>query len=184
MKKRVFPTLLLIGLVSFSCKEKKIVETKVVTTGSKIPAVQNNNTSVPDDIDFAKDDMEYEVIDENSFKKWKGKYFLEYHDYAGEGNSVIKVKVDLNEPEFNNIWIWWETPNEKNSDTLSMFGSLGKADPANTKVKFLPEVEAGDGRGMEKDYFLYEKGNKFYIKSGMIPSENGVIELLPIQKIK
>lgn len=183
MKKRIFPTLLLIGLLSFSCKEKKTVETKVVTT-SETPSVQKNDTSVQDENDFEKDDTEYERIDENSFQKWKGKYFLEYHDYAGEGNSVIKVKVDLNEPDFNNIWIWWEAPNEPNSDTLSMFGGLGKADNTNTKVKFLPEVEAGDGRGMEKDYFLYEKDNKFYIKSGMIPSENGVIELLPIQKIK
>ncbi|WP_160137395.1 hypothetical protein [Chryseobacterium sp. c4a] len=183
MKKIIFPTLLLIGLLSFSCKEKKTVETKVVTT-PKLPVAQHANTPVEDEADFAKDDTEYEKIDENSFKKWKGKYFLEYHDYAGEGNSVIKVKVDLNEPEFNNIWIWWEAPNEKNSDTISMFGGLGKADHTNTKIKFLPEVEAGEGRGMEKDYFLYEKNNKFYIKSGMIPSENGVIELLPIQKIK
>ena len=184
MKKSLFPTLLLIGLLSFSCKEKKTVETKVVKTESKIKAVQDSISEENEDEEVKKSDLEYEVLDNNSFKKWKGEYFLEYKDYAGEGNAVIKVKLQLNEPEFNNLWIWWEAPNEKNSDTISIFGSFGKADEANTKIKFLPEVEAGDGRGMEKDYFLYEKDNKFYIKSGMIPSEYGEQKKVLIKKVK
>lgn len=186
MKKSAFSTLLLMILINFSCKEKKTVVTKVVTTESK--AAADTHDSIQEDNDnedeVRKSDLDYEEVDANSFKKWKGEYFLEYKDYAGEGNAVIKVKLKLEDPGFNNLWIWWEAPNEKNSDTISVFGSFGKADHTNTKIKFLPEVETGDGRGIEKDYFLYEKDNKFYIKSMMIPSENGVIKKLPIQKIK
>ncbi|WP_106918282.1 hypothetical protein [Chryseobacterium aurantiacum] len=186
MKKNVFSTLLLIALLSLSCKEKKTVVTKVVTTESKVPA--HTYDSIQGDKeegdDGGKSDLDYEVLDAHSFKKWKGEYFLVYKDYAGEGNAVIKVKLKLDDPESSNLWIWWEAPHEKNSDTISIFGSFGKADNTNTKIKFLPEVEAGDGRGMEEDYFLYEKDNRFYIKSGMIPSENDERKKLPIQKLK
>lgn len=186
MKKHTFSILLLIALLSLSCKEKKTVVTKVVTTKSNLATDTHDSIQEDkeDEDEVRKSDLDYEVVELNSFKKWKGEYLLEYKDYAGEGNAVIKVKLKLDDPEFNNLWIWWEAPNEKNTDTISVFGSFGKADNINTKIKFLPEVETGDGRGIEKDYFLYEKDNKFYIKSRMIPSENGIIKKLPIQKIK
>lgn len=168
----------------FSCKEKKTAETK-------IEKKQNTEINAPDPIpeeeeeeEVKKSDLDYEAVDKNSFKKWEGEYSVDYKDYAGEGNSVVKAKLKLGGPDDSNLWIWWESPNEKNSDTISVYGSLGKMDAGNSKIIFLPEIISGDDHGIDVHFYLYEDRNKYYIKSQMIPSENGVIRKVPIQKIK
>lgn len=184
LKKSLFSTLLLVALLIFSCKEKKTVETKVEKKQQAATVISSNISVEEEEIEVEKSDLDYELVDENSFKKWQGEYLLEYKDYGGEGNSIVKAQIKLDNPDSNNLWIWWEAPNEKNSDTISVYGSFGTIDANNTKIKFLPEVTAGDDRGLDVHFYLYEINNTYYIKSQMIPSENGVIKKVPIQKIK
>lgn len=189
MKKILFP-LIVFSVISFSCKKE---ETKIEKTESAVNTVIDSaKISQPEEFadsetENVKSDLDYEEVEDKDFVKWKGEYFLDYIDYAGENDGTkLKVKLVLGSSEDGHFYLWYEKPN----DILKLgmhhvYGSFGKADKENNAIKFLPEiVTEGEDTGIDLDYFLYNREGKFYIKSGMIPTENGDSGEIPIQKIK
>lgn len=187
MKKIVF-SVVIISLVSFSCKEKKETapETKTVET-KVVDSLKNTDTEEIVDVESKKEDTDYEEVNKKDFKKWKGEYKLDYIDYAGENDGTkLKAKLILDTPQDGHFYLWYESPTDTTKLGMQhVYGSFGKVDNENTVIKFLPEIIIeGENPGIDLDFFLYNKNNQFYIKSGMIPSENGATKQLPIQKIK
>ena len=187
MKRILFPVIL-VAVISFSCKEKEIK--KVTTVVSVTPIADSAKTSQAEkygDSENSKSDLDYKEVSEKDFEKWKGEYFLDYIDYAGENDGTkLKAKLILDSKEDGHFYLWYEKPNDTLKEGMHhVYGSFGKADDKNTAIKFLPEIiSEGEDPGIDLDYFLYSKDGKFYIKSGMIPSEGGDSKELPIQKIK
>jgi len=186
--KRILFFITLASAVSFSCKKKEVKKEAAVALVTKVAdsakAFQDEESV---DSESMKSDLDYQEVSEKDFEKWKGEYFLDYIDYAGENDGTkLKAKLVLDSYEDGHFYLWYE----KSNDTLKegmhhVYGSFGKADDKNTAIKFLPEIiSEGEDTGIELDYFLYNKNGKFFIKSGMIPSEDGHSKELPIQKIK
>lgn len=186
MKKIVFP--ILIFVMSFSCKEKKekVAETKAVET-KVADSVQTIEPEEVVDGEIRKEDTDYEVVSKKDFEKWKGEYFLDYIDYAGENDGTkLKAKLVLDGPEDGHFYLWCESPSDTTKIGMHhVYGSFGRINNENTAIKFLPEIIIeGENPGIDLDFFLYDKSKTFYIKSEMIPSEGGATKELPIQKIK
>jgi hypothetical protein len=188
LKKIVFP-IILISAISFSCEKKEVKkETTVVsanTIADSTTISQVEESSV--DSESTKSDLDYDEVNEKDFEKWKGEYFLDYIDYAGENDGTkLKAKLILDSPEDGDFYLWYEKPNDTVKEGMHhVYGSFGKVGNENNAIKFLPEIiSEGESTGIDLDYFLYNKDGKFYIKSEMIPSENGDSKELPIQKIK
>lgn len=175
-------------MIIFSCKKKEVK--KETTEISAIKITDSTKITEPEevaDVEPRKEDTDYEVVNEKDFEKWKGEYFLDYIDYAGENDGTkLKAKLVLDGPEDGHFYLWYESP----SDTTKLgmhhvYGSFGKMNNENTAIKFLPEIIIeGENTGIDLDFFLYNKNNMFYIKSEMIPSEGGATKELPIQKNK
>ncbi|GAA4166757.1 hypothetical protein GCM10022217_41070 [Chryseobacterium ginsenosidimutans] len=187
MKRILFPVIL-VSVISFSCKKKEFKkETTVVSTNKTADSAKISQAEESVDSESTKSDLDYDQVDEKDFEKWKGEYFLDYIDYAGENDGTkLKVKLILDSSEDGHFYLWYEKPN----DTVKVgmhhvYGSFGKIGNENNEIKFLPEIiSEGEDTGIDLDYFLYSKDGKFYIKSRMIPSENGDSKELTIQKIK
>ncbi|SHF44198.1 hypothetical protein SAMN05443633_104240 [Chryseobacterium arachidis] len=179
-------------MLGISCKkkdkaiDKKIKDTISVSTDS-VKTKQEEISLHSDNSEDAKSDLDYQQVNENDFKKWKGEYLLDYIDYAGENDGTkLKAKLTLDSNEDGHFYVWYETPNDTAKIGMHhVYGSFGRADDRNTAIKFLPMVIVdGENTGIDLDYFLYSKDGKFFIKSDMILSEDGNSRELPIQKIK
>lgn len=187
--KRILFVVIVFSAISFSCKKE---ETKIERTQSPVDTVVDSaEISSPKDVTDSetniKSDLDYEEVSDKDFKKWKGEYFLDYIDYAGENDGTkLKAKLVLGSSENGHFYLWYEKPNDTVKEGVHhVFGSFGKAGYKNNAIKFLPEIiTEGEDTGIDLDYFLYNRDGKFYIKSGMIPAENGASEEIPIQKIK
>jgi hypothetical protein len=189
LKKILFP-IILISAISFSCKKKEVKKETTVVSANTTPV---DSTEIPQveeasvDSESVKSDLDYDDVNEKDFGKWKGEYFLDYIDYAGENDGTkLKAKLILDSPTDGDFYLWYEKPNDTVKEGMHhVYGSFGKADNTNNTIKFLPEIiSEGEDTGIDLDYFLYSKDGKFYIKSEMIPSENGDSKELFIQKIK
>ncbi|MDQ0593962.1 hypothetical protein QFZ37_002331 [Chryseobacterium ginsenosidimutans] len=188
MKRILFPVIV-VSVISFSCKKKElkkettIVSANITADSIKIPQTEE----LPVDSESMKSDLDYEQVNEKDFGKWKGEYFLDYIDYAGENDGTkLKAKLILDSSEDGHFYLWYEKPNDTVKEGMHhVYGSFGKIGDENNAIKFLPEIiSEGEDTGIDLDYFLYSKDGKFYIKSGMIPSENGDSKELPIKKNK
>lgn len=188
--KRILFSVIVISVISFSCKKEDVkIETNKATIDKAVDSIKisQSEESVDTETENIKSDLDYEEVGEKDFAKWKGEYFLDYIDYAGENDGTkLKVKLVLDSYQDGNFYLWYEKPNDTIKEGMHhVFGSFGKADKENNTIKFLPEIiTEGEDTGIDLDYFLYSRNGKFYIKSGMIPSENGDSREIPIQKIK
>jgi len=143
---------------------------------------ETSNTEEPDgESPHSGKQIDETQLDDESLKKWKGEYYLEYFDEKSKSIHPIKLSLKIDAPDVSSILIWRYDEDKQTDKEAAFSGEFWKMGNENNELDFILGVQSGVFEGKnESTFFLSEKDGRFFIRTNYLDKNDAVL----IKKIK